>query len=283
MKHRSLPLLLLAGAPLLTGCPLPIAGTVTKSAPVVGRVIRADGRPAAGLDVALSTDLHDSDCGKVALRARTDTSGVFQFPKLERHYSTTWVVPNLDLATPQFSVCATVGGTQRAAYTGYGSLGASSRADTIACVLWEFADTARVSCAGRSQRRFVTGGHWVDTSGAGAKGFYRIFLTEQPTAIPGSKKNRVWDRPYLYVQWVESRRDATPGDTAALFAVRLTMSVPFNRVGIYWTDGPQLWRRNGRWIASFEGHKHGFMDNNARAEVDFELGAPGQATLVAGP
>lgn len=109
MTHRALPLLLLlAGAPLLTGCPLPIAGSVTRSAPVVGRVIRADGRPASGLDVALSTDWSDTECGKVALRARADSSGVFQFPKIEHHYSTTWVVPNLDRATPQFSLCATV-------------------------------------------------------------------------------------------------------------------------------------------------------------------------------
>lgn len=283
MKHRALTLLLLAGAPLLSGCPLPIAGTVTQSAPVVGRVNWADGRPASGLDVALATGWSDTECDKVALRARTDSAGIFQFPKIERHYSTTWVVPNLDRATPRFSLCANVGGTQRAAYAGYGSLREGIRPDTIACVIWEFADTARINCAGRSQRRFVTGGHWVDTSGAGAEGFYRILLTEQPTVIPGSKKHRVWNRPYLYVQWVESRREATAAEITTPYAVRTTMSLPFDRVGIYSADGLQLWRRNSRWIASFEGHKHGFMDNMAWAEVDVELGAPGQATLVAGP
>jgi hypothetical protein len=45
----------------------------------------------------------------------------------------------------------------------------------------------------------------------------------------------------------------------------------------------QLWRREGRWVASVEGYKHAFMNDFARAELVFELGAPGQATLIAGP
>src|SRR5436189_267994 len=79
--------------------------------------------------------------------------------------------------------------------------GAPASTDSVACIAWELDAKVRVSCAGRAGRSVVAGGHWVDDS-TGREGFYRVFLTEEPTRVKGYKKDAPQERPYVYVQWL---------------------------------------------------------------------------------
>lgn len=273
-------------APGMTACPLPLARTEAVSAPIAGRFLRDDGRPLANLEVAVSTEWQEGGCAKAALRTRTDSSGAFRLAGSAKHYEVTWFVPNLDRAAPRYRLCAGVGDTLRVAYTGYGSLAAAAEPDSVACVAWEWEAHARVTCAGRAERAVVTGGSWTDAAaGDGGDGFYRLFLTEEPTRVKGYDRNRPQDRPYVYVQWVEIRRRtaaAAQGDGAP-YRVRATVSLPLDRNKVWAIDDAEVWRRGGRWVASLHGYKHAFMNDVARTEMIFELGAPGQASKVAGP
>ena len=114
------PLATVACTIVLAACPLPIARTEATSAPVVGTIVWADGTPESELDVAASTGWGESACNQVVARSRTTGSGAFELPGTEKHYSTTWVVPNLDLVAPSFHLCAGVGDTLRRAYRGRG-------------------------------------------------------------------------------------------------------------------------------------------------------------------
>lgn len=73
-------------------------------------------------------------------------------------------------------------------------------------------------------------------------------------------------------------------DSAAQrFRIDTTVSLPIDRNKVTDIDLVRLWRREGRWMASLEGHKKSFMNDFARAELIFVLGAPGEAAKVAGP
>ena len=281
-SHARRVIVLTVCAPFLTACPLPIARTEATSAPVVGSVAWADGRPAAGLEVAVSTGWNDDRCGEPALRTRTDAAGRFQLPGTEKRYRTTWFVPNLDVAAPRFRLCAGVGDTLRQAYTGYGAIGGVADPDSVSCVVWEWEGAPRVSCAGHAEHAVVTGGRWGDEAGERGAGFYRLFLTEEPARVRGYRKDRPQDRPFVYVQWVEPRPDPARADSAR-YLVRAAVSLPFDRGKVWAIRDVLLWRREGRWVASLEGYKHAFMNDVARAELVFELGGPGEATMVAGP
>src|SRR5687767_8637072 len=100
------PLATIACALVLAACPLPISGTKATSAPIVGTITWADGTPASGLEVGVSTGWGDAACGKTEVRSLTDRSGAFQLPGTEKHYSTVWLIPNLDVAAPGFDLCA---------------------------------------------------------------------------------------------------------------------------------------------------------------------------------
>jgi hypothetical protein len=282
-SRAQLTLLLFLCASCLAGCPLPIARTETASAPVVGSILLADGTPASGLEIRVSTEWNDDHCVKPVVHASTDAAGQFQLPATEKHYSTTWFVPNLDVGQPQFRVCATVGDTSRAAYVGYGSRFNTAMSDSISCVVWQWAGSARVSCSGHARQSVVTGGHWTDSVGERGEGFYRLFLTDEPTRVKGYREDKPQERPYVYVQWVEPRVGGRAEAGQPIYRVRQTVPLPIdpNRVG--GISKIQVWRREGRWMASLEGYKHAFMNDFARAELVFELGSPGKAQLIAGP
>ena len=280
MKALAL-LLVTACTPFLAACPLPIARTEATSAPVVGNVAWADGRPASGLEIAISTGWSDAACTAPALRERADAAGIFRLPGTTKRYETTWFIPNLDRAAPSFRLCASLRDTMRPAYTGYGSLRETATPDSVSCVVWEWMDNPRVSCVGRAEEAVVTGGHWTDEGRGGRGGFYRLLLTAEPTRVRGYKTPK--DRPHVYVQWVEPRTAAPAEGQTARYVIRATVSLLFDRSKVWSIKTMRLWRREGRWMASLEGYKHAFMNDLARAELVFELGPPGRATLVAGP
>jgi len=287
-SRARLTLLLVACAPALAGCPLPIARTEATSAPVLGRMVWADGTPASGLEVAVSTGYGKTPCSSPMVRATINEFGTFLLPGTEKHYATTWFIPNLDRGAPRYHLCVTVRDTLRLAYTGYGSLSETADRDSVTCVVWELKDSPRVSCAGRAKHAVVAGGHWVDTvggggEGKGGEGFYRLFLTEEPTRVKGYDKDKPQDRSFVYVQWVEPRGAGAAEGTAPPYRIRTTLSLPYDRNKVWTIQDVRVWRREGRWMAGLEGYKHAFMNDMARAELVFELGPPGQATMVAGP
>jgi hypothetical protein len=265
----------------LTGCPVPASYTTATSAPVTGRVLWDDGTPARDIPIVLATQWARTPCGKVALRTTTDASGAFAVEGLSEHHSVMWIVPNLDVVAPRFDLCASVGDTLRHIYTGTGSLQASAESASVTCTILRWQGTARASCNDRVRQSVVTGGHWGDSTRMGRAGLYRLLLTEQPTQVKGYKKNYPQDRPYVYVQWLEPAGGA---DSAAQrFRVDTTVSLPIDRDKVTDISRVQLWRREGRWMASLEGNKKSFMSDFTRAELIFALGAPGEATKVAGP
>jgi hypothetical protein len=271
----------IASALVLAACPLPIGRTETISAPMVGTILWADGTPASGLEVGVSTGWSDDVCTRTLARSRTDQSGAFQLPGTEKHYSTTWFIPNLDPGVPSFRLCAAAGDTLRRAYVGHGSLRPMAETDTVACIAWEWNAGPRVSCVGRAEHAIVTGGAWTDST-AGSAGFYRLFLTEEPTRVKGADKDKPQDRPHAYVQWLEPRAPgASPG--SAPWRVRATASLDFDRDKVYAAHEVQLWRREGRWLASVHGFRNDFMRGTSSVELVFELGPPGVVKKVAGP
>lgn len=279
-RSRRLVTLLLC-APLLAGCPLPIARTEATSAPVVGTLMREDGTPASGIEMGVATGWKDGPCSRPKLRTRTSKSGRFEFPGTQEHYETTWFVPNLDRVSPRYRICASVLDTMRPAYTGYGSLGEAAEPDSVACVAWRWEESSRVSCAGTAEQGVVTGGSWAD-SADGVVGFYRLFLTEEPTIVRRYEKNKPQDRPHAYVQWVEPQAPGPEGGSPP-YRIHRTVSLQFDRNDVWAIQRIRLWRREGRWMASLEGFQHSFLNDLARAELVFELGAPGEVRKVAGP
>jgi hypothetical protein len=265
---------------LLAGCPVPASYTTATSAPVTGRVMWDDGSPARDLPIVLATEWSKTPCGKAALRTTTDGNGSFALEGLSEHHSVMWIVPNLDVVAPRFDLCASVGDTLQHIYTGIGSLQASAEPASVTCTMLRVDGSAHASCNDRVRQGVVTGGHWADSARA-REGRYRLLLTEQPTQVKGYKKNFPQDRPYVYVQWLEPVDGA---DSAAQrFRIDTTVSLPLDRDKVIAIDRVQLWRREGRWMASLEGYKKSFMNDYARAELIFTLGAPGEAARVAGP
>jgi hypothetical protein len=281
-SRAGLTVILFISACLLTGCPMPVARTETTSPPITGNLAWEDGSPASGLDVVASTEWSDDRCAKPAAHASTDTSGGFQLSATQMHYGVTWLVPNLDRIAPSFRLCATVHDTTRPGYRGYGSLTATAQPDSLSCVVWRWEGSLRMSCSGRAHRDVVTGGHWTDTVGERREGFYRLFLTIEPTEVNGYRKGHPQDRPYVRVQWVEPLPNAG-AERAAHYRIRQTQDLTFDRNKVHTVEEVQLWRREGRWVASLTGRKKAFMNDFARTELVFALGAPGQASLIAGP
>jgi len=281
LRRASRPALLVAALlPTLAGCPVPLARTEATSSPVVGRLVHDDGLPMVDAEVAVVTGGNGDSCGEVAERTRTDASGAFSLRGTQERYGTTWIVPNLDRVAPRFLLCASVMGAMRPAYVGIGSLSAEAKPDSVECVAWEWESRPRVSCTGAAQRAVVTGGRWTDVDGAA--GFYRLLLTQEPTRVKGYDKDKPQDRPYVYVQWLEPRRDGDPSHLPP-WRVRATASLPFDRNTVWAVSEIQLWQRGTRWVASLHGYKHAFMNDMARAELVFELGGPAVVRHLAGP
>ena len=253
-------------AAFLVGCPLPLGRTEAVSAPLAGVLLRQDGLPLAGSEVAITTEWGDTACTQTELRTTTDTAGFFEFPGIRKHYGTTWVIPNLDRGLPRYQLCARVADTLRPAYLGWGSLSATASRDSVSCVEWSWEGQPRVACSGSAEHSFVTGGRWVD---AKAEGWYRIFLRDEPTILP--KGRRPVLRPNAYLQWLVRSSDG-PG-----YRVVATVELPLDRNVRALTEAV-LERRGEQWLARFRGYKAKFLNDFAKARLEYVLGPPGQVT-----
>lgn len=282
-RHHAAMVLGGAAICLLTACPLPAPYDVATSAPVVGHLEWADGTPATGIAIILDTDRGaNKPCEKPALRTTTDSTGRFALAGLTQHHSVMWVVPNLDLIAPRFLLCMSAHDTVQQMYTGVGSLREKANPDTVSCMLWRWQGNLRATCNGFAGMQIVTGGSWGGPAGDQRDGFYRLLLTAEPTHVKQYKKGYMVDRSYLYVQWVE--RIAGSDSAHARFKIDSTVNLPIDRDKISTLYQPQLWRREGRWMASAQATaRGGFMQGFTRAELIFALGNPGEASLIGGP
>ena len=276
LHRRALALIVGVGA--LTGCPLPVAHTVTTSPAVVGRLEWADGRRAADVPVIVAAGWKNSSCSNPTFRTRTDSEGIFRFEADTQHFDKTWFIPNLDVAVPAFRLCAAVGDSVQQGYAGSGSPFSAMAPDTVRCVVWDWMSRRRVSCAGRDGQSVVDGGRWSADSGVARTGFYRLFLTTEPTRVEGSDDGALQPRSYLYLQWIAADSAARSG-LAPRLRVVTTMSLPFDREKTRGAQNVWLWQRDGHWMASLD---HASVSSFAGNEIVFELGPPGHATLVAG-
>ncbi|HEX2780637.1 MAG TPA: hypothetical protein VHM30_14125, partial [Gemmatimonadaceae bacterium] len=203
--------------PVFTGCPAPIGHTVWTSSPLAGHVEWADGTPVADAEVVAASGETGGPCGGPLARGRTDAAGSFSLPATGHHYSTTWIVPGLDIVRPWYRLCVSVNGALREGYVGAGAFGGNIDADTIptdsvTCIAWELEARPQLSCAGRTGRTFVSGGQWSRDSAGHDVGFYRAFLLYKPTEIVRGKKTHLWDRPYVYLQWLRARSTGVQHD-----------------------------------------------------------------------
>lgn len=281
---RRLPALVsaLALALVVAGCPAPIGHTVWRSSPIAGRIEWADGRPVADAEVVSASGYEDGPCGAPLAHGRTDAAGYFSLPANAEHYSTTWIVPGLDILQPSYRLCVSVNGALHEAYTGAGAYGGdvdrdTLPADSVSCVVWELAAIPQVSCAGRMRREMVSGGRWKLDSAGRDSGSYRAFLVYRPTEIVRGKKTHLWNRPYVYLQWLRPRSTGTQHDIVT------TLDLPIDRTTVQYLAAPKLWRREGRWMLSLETMGRVQFGGFSGGELVYALAGPGEATLVAGP
>ncbi|HEX2203161.1 MAG TPA: hypothetical protein VHG91_07675 [Longimicrobium sp.] len=87
----------------VAGC-LPFPRSWTVSPDLEGAYLRADGTPAAGAPVALSTEAADSTCTEPRARATTDASGRFAFAEVRHREAVTILLPIDRIFC--YSVCA---------------------------------------------------------------------------------------------------------------------------------------------------------------------------------
>ena len=134
----------------------------------------------------------------------------------------------------------------------------------MTCQEWVWERRTRITCFSHTVHGIATGGRWSDSV---AQGWYRLFLVEEWTQGPGSRRGEI--RPHAYLQWIEQSGLRPP------YRVRAIIELPIGRkvTGLWDTA---IWRRDGRWAASMIGTRKTFMNDFHRAELTFTLGSPGE-------
>jgi hypothetical protein len=254
-------------ASCLAGCPVPIAHTEALSAPVEGVLVQADGTPASGAQVAVSTEVSDSSCTRPALTTTTDAMGAFRLPGIQKRHRVRWIIPNLDIRTPRYQLCASIADTLRPAYHGWGSVTGSASPDSVTCQEWAWDNRPRITCSGRRDTRLVTGGRWI---AGDASGFFRLILADDATGPRG-----VETRPRTYLQWIEQSAAGRP------LSIRATVLLPTDPKA-YGIHTPRLEQRSeGGWCASVRSMRQRPILGAKETLLAFELGPPRQVRPVA--
>lgn len=148
--RSSLALPMIACVVLFVGC-VPIPNTRTVSPAVLGIVRRADGTPAAGVPLALSTTHDDVTCTQASLRTATGADGRFEFAKTRRREK--WLAVLFDRILC-YNVCGGPAGSD-AMYTGC-FMRHVPTADSIACAESAAPSSGgapRTTCAAAGGRR----------------------------------------------------------------------------------------------------------------------------------
>ncbi|HEY2377877.1 MAG TPA: hypothetical protein VGH98_18030 [Gemmatimonadaceae bacterium] len=203
---------------VLTGCVLPLNVKEAGSPALVGVVRRDDGRPAIGVQVAITNDQGRASCAHATARTFTDSAGVFRFAPTTLVQRWVMLVPAVERFFNWYGVCAgpadsllelTYNGLVRLHYGAEGSA-----ADTLNCLQWTWRGRPRGTCTGPSaEDRVQLGGGWSDARGSG---YYRLIGVSHgsPSAESG-----------VYVQWVERRLTGPSEVVRETMAISLTPDI----------------------------------------------------------
>lgn len=245
-------------AATVTGC-LPITWTSPGSPPVAGVVTWTDGSPAAGIEMAVTSDWRDDRCSRAARRTTTDGAGRFSLSATDIHHRWVLLLPYDPIRVTHYWLCAGPSDSAlRIAFEG------SARYDEwrakVSCRAWDWRGQPHATCSdsvhARSQLE-IDGGRW---SLADTVGSYRLIVTDEARSVSGRRRPEV--RPTVYVQWIEELENDRVQRVHAIAALSLDPSTgPFGEVSL--EEIPT----GGSWCAVVRGRK----------PQSFALGPPGEA------
>jgi hypothetical protein len=248
-------------------CYLPLTSVEPASPAIVGEYQWANGAPAAGARIAVTSDSHDVTCAKANGRGTTDATGMFQLGRTTVTRRGVWLVPALEhFGNPYYLCVGPADTTLRMVYSGAVNFYNSAvHADTLTCLAWIWQDVARTTCAGRKEPALQSGGTWIQGS---AVGFFRLIIT-------GDGR---YDRTTgVFLQWVQHAEVGTPE------VVRETIALPLAPRFVL-LDDAKLWARTDRptcvSVRSSGKGPHLFNWDLDHVSVALELGAPGETHRV---
>ena len=251
-------------------CYLP-AGILEPAAPaLVGRYLRSDGTPAAGAVIALDIDGVDETCSEAQGRGATDSAGVFHVGATIVRRGWVMIIPPLERFFNHYTLC--LGAADSVLHPAYSNMvrihtpDLWAGSDTVTCQEWQWADRARVTCAGPGREEALqSGGTWADSSGSG---YYRLIVAD-----PDDRESE----PFVLLQWVE--RIGAGGAERVRDAMVLPMAPKVVEL-----EAARLWLVTDRPAcvsARSSGRPPRILSwGPARANPAFELGPPGERRAV---
>lgn len=256
-------------SPAIAGCYLPVNYKEPASPKLIGVYRRADGAPAAGARLAVTSHQDDSTCARAAVHTTADSDGRFVLDSSEIQRHGLLLFPAFEHFANSYWVCAASSDSAfHVALNNSLWFGRDSgKPDTVVCQDYHWESRARAVCSSVKEPTLVTGGSWSDSTGSG---IYRLILTEIGP-LHGSDGDFL--RPRLLVQWVQQAQGAP--DT-----VRMTLALPtdkkFRNLHRLWL--PRVWRHDTvGWCVSVLSSRMSFLDSNRQEEIGYALGAPGEA------
>jgi hypothetical protein len=246
--------LILAFMALMAGCLLlPIPNTREETPGVKGRLLHEDGRPLAGVAIAVSSGETDAKCADSRARGVTDAEGRFTLPRDVRHHA--WLALTMfeSLGMAWYGICA--GTPDDSTLHFRGPVLGMAESDELDCLQWHFDVDTRITCNSLADLPVTFGGAW--RSGP-RQGFYRIILADDPVH---------WRWSFGFIQWIAT--DPATG----ISEVRATAWLPKAPAELL-DRRPELILDGGRWYLTGLRSEHGVLLRHR--DVRFELGGPGE-------
>ena len=244
----------------VTGC-IPVHQVEPASPPLYGRFRRADGTPAGGARVALTSHYNDPSCAKASERAFVDSNGIFRLRPTTAVLRWLVVIPPVERFGRGYHLCAGVDGSLvNRAYEGYVALWDTSTVarDSLMCQEWIWQGRSQVTCAGPKDRALQSGGRWSDGA---ASGFYRVIVVE--------------DNAKAFLQWVQ--RDSAGPPERVREMIELPLGKRLTEVKLFaWPTGATCVK-----IRTTGPPAHWYTFWNDLRQIYLALGPPGQSHEVA--
>lgn len=258
LPHACLALLGSLPAVGVVAC-IPVRWTEPGSPWISGKLRGPDGRPAAGLRLAVSGDVDDA-CRHPAAVATTDADGRFQLPNTELVHRFFILLP-FEKFWQGYRVCGGADTTALIqAYDGFMSAHAFGAPDSLSCFSWLWRSATHVTCTSTSRktdlygheiRLVTTGGHWNDGT---VDGSYRVISTHTGPWVV---------HPQLFVQWIR--------DSAVVSTIEITPLTTMTAL-----VDPSLAWEGGGWILIVTG----FQGSDIVRTLVFQLGPPDHIRLT---
>ena len=259
MLRRCLTILHSLAALGIAAC-IPVRWSEPGSPQISGRIRGPDGKPAAGLRVAVSGSMDDA-CRHPAAVTVTDQWGRFSLPNTELEHRFFILLP-IEKFTQVYRVCG--GGDTTAlvpAYDGHMPAHVLGAPDSVTCFSWWWRSALSVTCSSLAQKKdlygrevelVVSGGDWADGAEHGS---YRIVSTRTSRWVLHSQ---------LFVQWLR--------DSAVVSTMELTELTSMDAL-----VDPKLSLEQGGWSVVLTG----FQGSDVRRTLIFKLGPPNHVRLLA--